>query len=88
MLILCLRAALNFLLRMIIPPPPRRTRIDPAAPCPACGSGKGTIETVQAGKDVLVQHHCQTCRCYWYEEPISTEVAIRAASAVNPPTKA
>jgi transcription elongation factor Elf1 len=88
MLILWLRAALIFLVKLIIPEPTRRTRIDSTAPCPACGSRAGVIETVQAGTKIVVQHNCSTCKCYWYEEPISADVAIRAANAVNPPTKA
>lgn len=89
MLITWLRIALLFLLRLIVPAPPRRTHIDSSAPCPACGSRKGSIETVQAGQNnVVVQHTCATCKCHWYEEPIRTDVAIRAASAVNPPAKA
>lgn len=87
MLIRWLGIAFLLLAKLFIPAPERRTRIDPCASCPACGSAKGTIETVQAAQKVVVQHNCQTCKCYWYEEPISTDVAIRAANAVNPPTK-
>lgn len=88
MLILWLRTAFIFVLKLLIPAPPQRTRIDPAAPCPGCGSGNGSVETVVAEKKIVVQHHCLTCQCFWYEEPIRTDVAIRAATVVNPPTQA
>ena len=89
MLITWLRIALLFLLRLIVPAPPRRTRIDSSAPCPACGSRKGSIETVQAGQNnVVVQHTCATCKCHWCEQPIRSDVAIRAGNSVIPPTRA
>jgi hypothetical protein len=88
MLIRFLGIALIWLARLFIPAPARRTSIDASAPCPACGGKRGVIETVQSGTKVVVQHNCQTCKCFWYEEPIRTDVAIRAASAISPPTKA
>ena len=76
-----LRIAFLFLLRLFIPAPPQRTRIDPAAPCPACGHTKGEIRAVQQGNVVLVRHDCETCRCRWYEEPIRSAAEIKMEAA-------
>lgn len=62
--------------RLVIPGTPPRVRIDPTAPCPACGHRKGTIRTVRQGQKVLVEHACEICEARWYEDPIRDQNAV------------
>jgi hypothetical protein len=65
--------------RLIIPGTPPKTRIDPMAPCPACGNVGGSIKTVRQGQELFVEHDCETCKARWYEDVISKAVKTKAA---------
>lgn len=67
-----------FLLWLILPPPPdwNSRRINPQAPCPACGNpmGKLMFERVQGRGNVgepKVKHICGTCGFMCYEDVIA-----------------
>lgn len=73
MIILWLRAAAIWLLKLLIPPPPPPPpipQIDPCAPCPSCGHRKGRITSVEIDGKMLVQHDCDVCKARWHEKAV------------------
>lgn len=72
MLILWLRLALVWCLKLIIPPPqePVIPKIDPNAPCPSCGNRQGSIVAVDVNGQKLVRHNCTICKARWHESPV------------------
>lgn len=75
MIVMWIRAALLFLLRLVIPPPPDENAvrtIDPNAPCPSCGHRDGKIQAVDIKGKPQVQHTCKVCDAKFYEDPVLT----------------
>lgn len=62
-------------------------RIDPAAPCPACGHGGATIRAVRVDNEVVIQRACQVCGAMWHVDVVNQEdkAALWPAETVHPP---
>lgn len=73
MILQCLRFAIVWLLKLIIPPPSKAAipRIDPNATCPGCGNCDGWIQIKKLPtNDFVIEHNCKECRTQWHEKPI------------------
>lgn len=82
MLILWLRIAFVWCLKLLIPPPqePVIPKIDPNAPCPSCGHRQGMIASVRVNGQMLVRHDCSVCRAQWHESPI-----LKSSTVISTP---
>ena len=67
MIIIWLKAALLFAIKLILPPPPQAVFpvIDRDEQCPACGHRNGGIECVAEQNRTVVQHTCNECGAQW-----------------------
>jgi len=75
MIIAWLIEAVRFLLKLIIPPPPKFVipKINPNAPCPACGNESGKISVVKLpNNEMKILHNCLVCKAAWHESPVLT----------------
>lgn len=72
-----LRLAYLRLVWLFTPPTARDVaRVNPDAPCPACGASDGELACVFGSNvdgqpdKVLVRHMCHTCGACWHEKPV------------------
>jgi len=75
-----LRTALEFILKLIIPPPrePIIPQLDPNEVCPGCGHRNGRITSVAVSGQMYVRHDCNTCKANWYVEPVLKSNKVQA----------
>jgi hypothetical protein len=79
--------AVIWLLKLIIPPPPKPVipQIDQNAPCPSCGHCEGELSAVERDSKMMVQHRCLVCKAKWWENPVlkSFEPTASTSAAVK-----
>ena len=72
MIIIWLRLALAWLMKLFVPPPAiQRISINRDAQCPCCGHCQGKLLAVaDADGVVFCQHQCQICNARWMESTL------------------
>jgi hypothetical protein len=64
--------AVIWLLKLVIPPPPKPfiPKINPNEICPSCGWEAGALSAVERDGKMMVQHRCNICHARWWEDPV------------------